>query len=85
MISSPQTTEINMDSGGPAFPVPVTTLDNQKHSSSLQGMSLRDYFAAAALQGMIASGSSAHYAGLGEMAYAAADNLLAARVNKEQL
>lgn len=49
--------------GGPAFPSPVplysrTTQNGLEITSSIDacGMSLRDYFAAAAMQGIIASG-----------------------------
>ncbi len=41
------TDHTNQDDGGPAFPVPEMT----------GGMSLRDYFAAAALQGELAQSS----------------------------
>jgi hypothetical protein len=49
--------------GGPAFPTKVTSIDNQASDGSYQtgdfewqmpGMTLRDYFAAAALQGIVA-------------------------------
>ena len=39
-----------INDGGPAFPVPSLAVDS--------GMTLRDYFAAAALQGLIASRGS---------------------------
>lgn len=60
--------------GGPAFP------DEGK-----QGMSLRDYFAAAAMQGMLASGITVDIDGdymferRAGVAYALADAMLAAR------
>lgn len=46
-----------INDGGPAFPVPV---DNDcdchgRFTSGYGGMTLRDYFAAAALQGLMAS------------------------------
>jgi len=45
-----------MKDGGPAFPVPtVTGLPNGDCIYGEAGMSLRDYFAAKALQGMLAS------------------------------
>ena len=52
-----------------------------------QGMTMRDYFAAAALQGMAAgaywaenfNGSPSHMAPVAQMAYAAADAMLAER------
>lgn len=70
------------DDGGPAFPVP-----DQQHSGGLDGyygMSLRDYLAAAALQGYIAAHSGenvkfppAQYAA--DQAYEYADAMLEAR------
>ena len=45
--------ESNINDGGPAFP----TLDNTEHWRHL-GVSIRDYFAAAALQGSIANPNS---------------------------
>ncbi len=39
-----------INDGGPAFPVPSLAVDS--------GMTLRDYFAAAALQGILARGQS---------------------------
>lgn len=68
-----------MTNGGPAFPVPEVVTGNQISAAQYRGLTVRDYFAAAALQGLIASGSPASYAGLGELAYQAADNMLAAR------
>jgi hypothetical protein len=69
--------------GGPAFPVP-------SHPSEMvesYGMSLRDYFAAKAMQGMLASGGD-HFDGQGDPerfsknAYAYADAMLQAREAK---
>lgn len=44
--------------GGPAFPVTADVLCDHTSGTSvrLKGMSLRDYFAAAAMQGLIAAG-----------------------------
>jgi hypothetical protein len=42
----------NTNTGGPAFPSPVIDVDNHA------GMTLRDYFAAKALQGLIARESA---------------------------
>lgn len=39
--------EVVKDNGGSAFPIP-----NLEHDSTFNGMSLRDYFAGLALQGM---------------------------------
>lgn len=72
------------DSGGPAFPV-LPPLDPRGGSASgypypADGMTLRDYFAAAALQGMLAD---ANTDGTKELfatrAYAMADAMLAER------
>jgi hypothetical protein len=72
--------------GEPAFPVPVGEREfwDREENGSPNGMSLRDYFAAAALQGVIAhiisvgnsNGSALRYA---ECAYEYADAMLVAR------
>jgi hypothetical protein len=72
--------------GEPAFPVPVGEREfwDREENGSPNGMSLRDYFAAAALQGLIAhiigvenaNGSALKYA---ECAYKYADAMIAAR------
>ncbi len=72
--------------GEPAFPVPVGEREfwDCEENGSPNGMSLRDYFAAAALQGLIAhiigvenaNGSALKYT---ECAYKYADAMLAAR------
>jgi len=66
--------------GGPAFPLSdIEWTDARRHNN---GMSLRDYFAAAALQGLLASSkdiigmSEANYA---TAAYLQADAMLAER------
>jgi hypothetical protein len=65
-----------INDGGPAFPTPPGVQHND-------GMTLRDYFAAAALQGML---SDACIAGsdlqLAENAYSYADAMLKAREAK---
>jgi hypothetical protein len=58
-----------IDNGGPAFP------DGGQHNYT-GGMTLRDYFAAAALQGILAYGVCD---GVAEEAYNQADQMLAAR------
>jgi hypothetical protein len=62
-----------INDGGPAFPTPVGIQHND-------GMTLRDYFAAAALQGMLTDsciqGSDSQFA---ESAYSYADAMLKAR------
>jgi hypothetical protein len=66
------------NNGGPAFPVSPGNSDH--------GMSLRDYFAAAALAGLLHDGLEAYKppaaALLAEEAYEIADALLAAREAK---
>jgi len=42
------------DDGGPAFPLPASTQPNGDHQWQEYGMSLRDWFAGMALQGIIA-------------------------------
>lgn len=66
-------------SGGPAFPVP--DIDG---SAVCHGMTLRDYFAAKAMQGAWASGRAsldvtATHIKMAEWAYAQADAMLRAR------
>jgi len=62
-----------INDGGPAFPTPVGVQHND-------GMTLRDYFAAAALQGMLTDpnkeGSGSEFA---RDAYSCADAMLKAR------
>ena len=78
----------NIDDGGPAFPRPVGDLAIGGYGPTYEtipaqdGMSLRDYFAAAALQGML---SDYDFHGglsdekLAKAAYSQADAMLAAR------
>jgi len=64
------------DTGGQAFPLLFT------HATTKEGMTLRDYFAAKALQGMFASGNlpkSVTDEELAAVAYQTADALLKAR------
>ena len=67
---------INTNTGGPAFPfIETPALDIVQYS----GMTLRDYFAAKAMQGMMYDAS--HPAGgvIAEWAYEVADAMLKAR------
>lgn len=61
-----------MNTGGPAFPTRNTLND---------GMTLRDYFAAKAIQGLLASQTTSHLTDemLSKEAYAVADAMLKAR------
>ncbi|MZR63824.1 hypothetical protein [Alcanivorax sp. DP30] len=65
-----------VNSGGPAFPVP-----NDANVNDQEGMTLRDYFAAKAMQGAIANPHSPapDWERVAEHAYAMADAMLAAR------
>jgi len=79
-----------IDDGGAAFPIDSYMLNpnaTEKEIKEAQGMTLRDYFAAAALQGWLASyGSEAPHPIFNETAmnvalnsYSMADAMLAAR------
>ncbi|CRM40350.1 hypothetical protein [Pseudomonas sp. 37 R 15] len=78
---------MSIQDGGPAFPVadydhmvfePKTVAETKR---DLSGMSLRDYFAAKALQGICASGPGADCdnAFIARESYGLADAMLAAR------
>lgn len=73
-----------IETGGPAFPRPFHETVDGNFSIAQTGMSLRDYFAAKALQGMasIALDDGDMIMGwrdMSEAAYKAADAMLAAR------
>ena len=65
----------NTNTGGPAFP--TATLAQKTEG----GMTLRDYFAAKAMQGMLAEngGGATHNDDLAKFAYEIADAMLKAR------
>ena len=73
----------NTNTGGPAFPHHVVCANGWAETQELQGMTLRDYFAAKAMQGLLAQsqgtalGSTVETAA--EYAYAMADAMLKAR------
>ena len=74
---------MNKNDGGPAFPVSsyVNAL-GQTFDSSVQGMTLRDYFAAKVIQGLFASGNlqaTDTDEALARDAYIVADAMLKAR------
>lgn len=63
------------DNGGPAFPVfPETSAG---HASAFQGMTLRDYFAAKAMQGLCER--YGHDSDIARNSYELADAMLRAR------
>lgn len=80
-----------IEDGGPAFPQIPTVWNESAHKyelgQSLDGMSLRDYFAAKALQAMIGTAATPCMTGLygglevecAKAAYAIADSMLRAR------
>ena len=74
---------MNKETGGPAFPTGSWEYDGQGNVLPYQenGMTLRDYFAAKALQGICASGPSASWPNdhLAAKAYNLADAMLKAR------
>ena len=79
-----------INDGGPAFPIPLTDEQEQRWNQSpglgsANGMTLRDYFAAKAMQGAIgalitgAPADSTADAKLAKASYAIADAMLTAR------
>ena len=69
---------MSKNTGGPAFPF----WSDSDGLAQYSGMTLRDYFAAKALQGMLAGfpdADGAHYPALAKLAYAIADEMLKAR------
>jgi hypothetical protein len=60
------------ETGGPAFPV-------TGHIELEWGMTLRDYFAAKSMQGLIAAGKSIPWIEIAGVAYDMADAMLEAR------
>ena len=70
-----------INDGGTAFPI----VETSSSGSCSPGMTLRDYFAAAALQGILSSpdGGPDVWQSVADAAYYAADAMLAARERKE--
>ena len=74
----------NTNTGGPAFPrAPFEYIDNGNALEwavrEQSGMSLRDYFAAKAMQSVIARGDDTNRPGMAEWSYAMADAMLKER------
>ena len=63
----------NTNTGGPAFP--TATLAQKTEG----GMTLRDYFAAKAMQGYVGQGKSYDFADIAQASYRLADAMLKAR------
>jgi hypothetical protein len=79
---------MNTNNGGAAFPISASTGDPRDGVYCHEGMSLRDYFAAKAMQGWIAAAGVKREDGkelwakegsIAEHAYAVADAMLKAR------
>ena len=73
---------MNKETGGPAFPRSLYTQGGPFNSSSLSqgyGMTLRDYFAAQAMQGFVVNKSTAYYGSMVQHAYEIADLMIKAR------
>ena len=62
------------NTGGPAFPIKGPVM-----SSDEQGMTMRDYFAAKAMQGMLAAAENYQTPDLAMYAYQVADAMIKAR------
>jgi hypothetical protein len=76
--------ETKINDGGPAFPHPGTPVqDGQMQVYPELGLSLRDYFAAAALTGLLHPGWGANADAAPAEAYRLADLMLAARARGE--
>ena len=69
-----------MNDGGPAFPAS----DEQSHDvvSASEGMSLRDFFAAGAMQGWLAGGCLKNARDVARHSYVIADAMIAEREAK---
>jgi hypothetical protein len=79
-------TGVEVDTGGPAFPLPAYEDWDGSQVIGQDGMTLRDYFAAKAMQGSIGAGNDNVMRGyegwrdeLAREAYRYADAMLAAR------
>lgn len=72
----------NTNTGGPAFPIPLQSGQSWQGMAPCDGMTLRDYFAAKALQGICANQDNRAYKNpetFAVAAYTLADAMLAAR------
>ncbi|MAD27119.1 hypothetical protein LL270_09095 [Pseudomonas aestusnigri] len=71
---------MSKDRGGPAFPVPLNPGERYDVHGPADGMTLRDYFAAKAMQGALANPEVKETAGArSEWAYEIADAMLKER------
>ena len=67
------------DTGGPAFPTGVVTDDKGIIFGGGFGMTLRDYFAAKAMQGIMVRSKDTPLPSVAKYAYVMADEMLKAR------
>lgn len=70
---------MSINTGGPAFPVPMFSIGHAKYEAQQQGLTLRDYFAAKAMQGMLAAAENHNTDELAVYAFDVADAMLKAR------
>lgn len=78
--------KVKRPTGGQAFPRPLSVSqgaagDHQILASEQDGMTLRDYFAAKAMQGIIAKDDYSYASDLSKTAYLIADSMLRERNN----
>jgi hypothetical protein len=73
------TATVNIETGGPAFPGEDVNYPSMTATEKHTGMTLRDYFAAKAMQGFCVSYPDASCVELARAAYAQADSMLEAR------
>jgi hypothetical protein len=68
------------DNGGPAFPVPMFSIGHAKYQSEQQGMTLHDWYAGMAMQGIIACPTTeGDHDALAKWSHEMADAMMAAR------
>jgi hypothetical protein len=70
-----------IETGGPAFPVPMFSVGHAKYEAQKQGLALRDYFAAKAMQGQLSRPNAAYLSEeeVAKVAYMVADAMLKER------
>lgn len=77
-----------INDGGPAFPLPAHIGANGEQPFPIYGMSLRDWFAGMALQGMFANSSMidtfSHHRMMADESFNVADAMIAASEGKEE-
>jgi hypothetical protein len=75
----------SINDGGPAFPLGEYVVINSVPTTALSnGMTLRDYFAAAALPVLLTSSPQPHAEHAAQWAYVQADAMLAERTKRKE-